>query len=1116
MNKHSRNRDMHISSLISSVLILLIGTLHAQCPPPSFGSTPSACGSSSVTLSASSNDASTTHHYWYTSQSGGSGVATTNQYAPMPGRWVSELTATFSSSVTYWVSAYCNGVESTSRTPVSFTLLSPGAININPSVQPMICQGTSITLTPANGTSYSWSSSPGGAISGSGAITVSPSVNTTYTLTGTESNCGTTVTSTINVTVYPLVGTASISGPSSRCQDGGPSNYAASAANATTFTWSMTAAAGSISTSGGVTWSTSYPASGNASGTAGITVVASNGCGSGSPVTKNVTVYALPMAYTLNAPTGICPGATVAIYLSGSQTWVSYQLYKDGNASGSAIVGNGSQLAFPGITQAGTYSITATGTGCSSVNMINSVNLTTLSPGTLSASKNPGTPVCQGAPVQLSAGGGGNYSWTADTGGSWSGSPITVTPSSNTVYTVTGNESNCGTSVSTTTSVGVYTLPTAMASNQTICSGSSTSITITNPNSVPGTTYAWTAGSAVNITAGYTTSGNGTPIAQPLSSADGVSNGFITYTITPSANNCPGPTVQVTVTVKPTPTTTNTNTQLHPTACSGTALNFIPTFSINGTTYSWTSSFSGPISPGSISPNGSGAITNTPVNTGTANGTVTYHFIPNYNGCGLAFDYVVTVNPLPAAPTFSVPTVPLCGAKTLTRGIPADGSTWYWQGIIANGQDQSQAAAATTYSATLSGTNTYYLRALSSPSSGGCWSTTGAPVTVNLVPAAPSSAVSTINTCDAKTLTKGTPPVGIGWYWQGTNAGLQDYTSSIATSPTYTVTANNTYYLSARSNAGCWSLTSTPLLVTTYPADLTISSYDPANTVVQATRSIRLLPGFASTGGTFNSKIAFTAECNDNVNWTEESGFDQNGQTISRSRTYIDGLGNQLQSQSMDYLSGKVWATQPLYDNLNRAAGSTLPAPILESDFLLKKNFVQNAAGQWYSATDFDNPIVNGSAGEVNNPKAVGNQPGTLGWYFSTANNLESQTPTTAFPYSRNYTPAGPNPTTSLSAGSGNYHYMGTGHETKSDRYLIVPGEVAHYYSLRSYFSNSTTTTGLGYKYISTDPDGKQTASFVDADGHTIATAMVMSANYTPNPPAFTYDFWSYTYYKDR
>ena len=606
----------------------------------------------------------------------------------MPGKWVSELTATFSSSVTYWVSGYCNGVESTSRTPVSFTLLSPGAININPSVQPMICQGTSITLTPANGTNYSWSSSPGGAISGSGAITVSPSVNTTYTLTGTESNCGTTVTSTINVTVYPLVGTPSVpSGPSSRCQGGGSDTYTTSAANATgspPYTWSLTAAAGSISSSGVVTWNSSFPASGVASVTAVVTVVANNGCGSSPPVSKNVIVYAPPMAYTLNAPPGICPGATVSIYLSGSQTGVSYQLYKNGNANGSAIAGNGSQLPFPGIIATGNYTIIASGTGCPSVNMVNSANLVALSPGTLSASKNPSTPICPGTSVQLTGGGGGNYSWTADTGGSWSGSAITVTPSSTTVYTLSGNESTCGTSASTTISVGVNPLPTAAASNQLpICSGTSTSIAVTNPNSVTGTSYSWTTSSRTNIS-GYSDGNSGGnsvyTIAQTLSSADGINTGFITYNITPSANNCPGTTVQVTVTVNPTPQNTNTAPQLLLSMCSGTALNFTPATSVNGTTNNWTTSVIGPIRATSVSYIGSGTITNTPINTGSTSGRVTYNITPSYNSCsGLAVNYIVTVNaaPMPIDQTntgvYGSGTVQLAASPL----IPADNIKWY-------------------------------------------------------------------------------------------------------------------------------------------------------------------------------------------------------------------------------------------------------------------------------------------------------------------------------------------------------------------------------------------------------------------------------------------------------
>jgi hypothetical protein len=73
-----------------------------------------------------------------------------------------------------------------------------------------------------------------------------------------------------------------------------------------------------------------------------------------------------------------------------------------------------------------------------------------------------------------------------------------------------------------------------------------------------------------------------------------------------------------------------------------------------------------------------------------------------------------------------------------------------------------------------------------------------------------------------------------------------------------------------------------------------------------------------------------------------------------------------------------------------------------------KYDFIQNQSGQPYSATDFDITVGPGTLGEVYNPKPVGNATGTLGWYYSTSNNLEPATPTTQFPYSRSYTPPGP------------------------------------------------------------------------------------------------------------
>ena len=190
----------------------------------------------------------------------------------------------------------------------------------------------------------------------------------------------------------------------------------------------------------------------------------------------------------------------------------------------------------------------------------------------------------------------------------------------------------------------VKPLPTIAASDKTICSGTSTNIAITNPNNVSATAFNWIIKDSTNVKGAIV--GSGSVINQVLTAVDGVNNGSVTYTITPVANGCTGSSQDVTVTVTPVPVITNTAVQLLNTICSGTALNFTPTNTITGTTYTWTSTVSGTVIP--VNPSGSGAITDAPVNTGTASGTVTYFIVPSYNGCnGAGVNYVVTVRPQP-------------------------------------------------------------------------------------------------------------------------------------------------------------------------------------------------------------------------------------------------------------------------------------------------------------------------------------------------------------------------------------------------------------------------------------------------------------------------------------
>jgi hypothetical protein len=101
---------------------------------------------------------------------------------------------------------------------------------------------------------------------------------------------------------------------------------------------------------------------------------------------------------------------------------------------------------------------------------------------------------------------------------------------------------------------------------------------------VAGTTYAWTRDNTANLT-GIAASGSGN-ISGTLTNTTNVVQ-TTTFTITPTANGCPGPSITATVTVNPTPL-------LSPVPPNQTVCNGFPTAPVNftgpvaGTTFNWT------------------------------------------------------------------------------------------------------------------------------------------------------------------------------------------------------------------------------------------------------------------------------------------------------------------------------------------------------------------------------------------------------------------------------------------------------------------------------------------------------------------------------------------------
>ncbi|HVA98882.1 MAG TPA: PKD domain-containing protein, partial [Bacteroidia bacterium] len=333
---------------------------------------------------------------------------------------------------------------------ITYTITTP-VITLPPTTT--ICSGSPTTLTATGATTYSWST---GALTNS--ITVSPTTNTTYTVTGTTST-GCSATATTTVVVNPLP-TIAVNSPTI-CTG---TSATLTANGATTYSWNTGSTANSITIS--PTTTTTY------------TVTGTDVSGCMNSAISTVTVNPLPTV-TVNSPT-ICNGTSATLTGSGATTYS----WNTGSTSNPIIV-----------TPTTTTNYTVTGTdvnGC-----INSaVSTVTVNP-LPTVTVNSAT-ICAGTSATLTATGATTYSWNT---GSTS-NPITVTPTTTTNYTVTGTDVN-GCTSSTTTSVVVAPAlsVTITPSAPTICLGSSTTLTANGA-----TTYSWSNGALTNsITVSPTT-----------------------------------------------------------------------------------------------------------------------------------------------------------------------------------------------------------------------------------------------------------------------------------------------------------------------------------------------------------------------------------------------------------------------------------------------------------------------------------------------------------------------------------------------------------------------------------------------------------------------------------
>lgn len=385
------------------------------------------------------------------------------------------------------------------------------------------------------------------------------------------------------------------------------------------------------------------------------TVTVDDGTGTcSSTITVQVNPY--PTATAQNdGPACVGDNVTFSATSGTSYSW----------AGPNGFSSSSSDTTLTGVTTSasGIYTVTVTSNGCSST-ATTSLVVNNIPSATVAGNDN----ICSGASTTLTAGGGNTYLWsTGETTSS-----ITVSPATNTTYTVTASNGGCNDTASI--AINVVPSPTpAVDGIVEICNGDSLVITASG-----GTGYVWNTGAtsaAINIPAGA-------------------------YTVTVSdATSCTA-TMSVTVPLSPNPNTGFTASI----ACVGAATNFTNTSTITSgsiTDYLWD------FGSGNTSTIEDPNFTFSSPGTYTVSLTATSAF-----NCTASYSAQVIVG---GGPDISMQLLALCFAQLQATGINNDTSiqvsSWTWDFGDGNGDNGFMVAhpysQQGTYTVLLTGTDIY-------------------------------------------------------------------------------------------------------------------------------------------------------------------------------------------------------------------------------------------------------------------------------------------------------------------------------------------------------------------------------------------------------------------------
>jgi gliding motility-associated-like protein len=622
------------------------------------------------------------------------------------------VTVTPTTSTTYTV---ISGTGACTAQAVATVSVSPTpTVAITPSLS-TICIGQVVTLNASGAGPFSWTASSGSNPPNSGTIVVSPIVSTTYTVVLGTGSCTTSAVATVSISTTPSINIT----PASTVICTGQSVTLSSSGSAP-FVW--TASSGPNPPSAANV--TVTPAS-----TTTYTVLSGSGSCTATAV-ATVSISVPPPISITPANASICLGDSVALSSTGTGpfTWTA--------SSGANPASAANVTVTP--TSSTTYTVIS-GAGTCTTSAVATVSIAIPTPINITPSN---TTICLGESVALSSTGTAPFTWTASTGANpASAANVTVSPTSNTTYTVLSGTGACTVTAVATVSISPTLTINITPSGTLICNGQSANLSV-NGSAGP---FIWTASSGSNPTP------TGTITVTPTTTT--------TYTVLAGAGTC---TAQAVASVSISPSLTITITPNVSSICNGSGT----TLTAGGaTSYTWIPSMS-----------------NAPTLSVSPTSTTTYSLVGTDGVCVSGTTATVNVTTITASVSSSSSFYCVGGSPVTLTGSGA--TTYSWSG------SNLSSTNGTTVSVTPSSTSVYTLTGETT----GCLSTQ--TISISVPP------VSTITATTANSVicigTTGTTLTASGANTYTWSPGLMN-TATVNVNPSTTTQ----YTVAGQTAAGC-------------------------------------------------------------------------------------------------------------------------------------------------------------------------------------------------------------------------------------------------------------------------------------------------------------------------